>query len=177
MNEIIKTEESSILIHQNNWGSSHSLIDYSLTAITGQSNWCSDDIPNSNFSIYFPRNHIKITNYTFVTRFVDSADHPCNWKVEGSNDGNIWEYIDHKTNQKDLNGLGIMKTFEVQKPYTYKHFRFVQNGTNSRNYNYFSLGKIEIFGTLYGIGASKFMIRQVNNKRCSFTLFSVVYLS
>ena len=120
-NEYIKTEQSSQQIDDAKWGSSDALINYNLYKVEGQSNWCSQHIQDSSFTIKFPRNSVMITNYTFLTRNIDVQNFPVNWKVEGSN-GEGWTYIDHKYNYLELRGLSLIRTFNVKSPGKYKYF-------------------------------------------------------
>ena len=147
----VKTQNSSQQFDYVNWGSSDVLINYELYSSIGPSNWCSENDKDSFFILHFPKNSVKITNYTFVNRNHDKRNFPENWKVEGSNDGDDWEYIDHRIDYKELNDLGVMKTFQVNNPGKYKYFKFTQNGTNYSNQLYFTLGKVDIFGLLFGV--------------------------
>ena len=176
-NEYIKINQSSRQDDSSNWGSTDVLINYNLSKVEGQSNWCSQQIKNSNFTIFFPKNSVMITNYTFLTRNTDVQNFPSNWKVEGSNGGE-WTYIDHKINYLNLKGLSLMKTFSVQRPGKYKYFRFVQNGTNSNGRDYFSLGKVDIFGKLYDVNEAKeCTIKYKREKSNLSTLIQILLLT
>ena len=149
--QLVNIQHSSQQISSNEWGPSQSLINYSLVKAECQSNWCSESIENSNFTIKFTKHSIDITRYTFITRNILSAEFPMNWKVEGSNDDVTWEYIDHRLMQTDMSEVAKKKTYEVLGPGRYKYFRFVHNGTNSDGHWHFCLGKVDIFGKLYGV--------------------------
>ena len=84
--QLVNIQHSSLQIDPNNWGPSQSLINYSLVKAEGPSNWCSQNIENSKFTIIFSRHSIDITKYTLITRNTGSGDFPKNWKVEESND-------------------------------------------------------------------------------------------
>lgn len=148
-NNFIEMKNSTLQVDSQNWGSIYTIVNYTLYTSEGQSNWCSKNIPNSNFTMIFKGFSIRITNYTFTTRNYNANDFPMNWKVEGSNNGKDWIYIDHKIDQKSLLKLGATKTFGVEKTGRYSQFRFVQNGTTSNKCHFFGLGKIDLFGELY----------------------------
>ena len=170
---LVKTQNSTQQFDELNWGSSDVLINYELYASIGQNNWCSQRFDNSYFILYFPKNFVKIMNYTFVNRNYNKLNFPVNWKVEGSNNGNNWEYIDHRKDYRELNDLGVMKTFQVNSPGKYQYFRFMQNGTNYNSQLYFTLGKIDIFGMLFGVVDDEC---RYSNKRISLTKKSLIFM-
>ena len=173
---LVKIENSTHQVDGNNWRSAEALIRYDLYKSEGQSNWCSENMPSSYFILSFSRHSVEITNYTFITRNFLSSDFPKNWKVEGSNDPLNWQYIDHETDQNDLNQLSVTKTFKVRSPGRYKYFKFTHNGTNSVGNKFFCLGKIDIFGVLYNKGSDRDCTckRKLRENKLSMFIFIVL---
>lgn len=168
---LVKMENSTVQVDYMRWRDAEALIRYDLYKSEGPSNWCSENKPNSYFILSFSRHLIEMTNYTFITRNANEADDfPANWKVEGSNNKNDWQYIDHKTSQSALRQLSVMKTFKVQKPGKYKYFKFEHNGTGSGGRNFFCLGKIDVFGKLYGILPDKECSCMYKGRECKLIL-------
>ena len=149
-NNYIKLEASPKQNDTNNWSPIDIVIDYSKIEPATTNNWCSYDSPNSYFTLFFPKNSLKITDYTLVSRNNGQGSLLRTWKLEGSNDNSNWRYIDHINNDPDLVTPGTTKTFKVQKQGRYKYFKFTQNGTSAAENNHMCLCKVDVFGTLYG---------------------------
>lgn len=149
----VKIEASSRQDDNQNWGNADVLINYVKIKYEGQSNTCTKNQPNSFFILSFPRNTIRMTDYTLMTRTNYIDDMPTTWKVEGSNNYNSeeWEYIDHRIKSDSLLQLRTAKTFHVARPGNFRYFKFTHNGTNSVSRYFFCLGKIDIFGKIYGM--------------------------
>ena len=172
----VKIENSTLQVDYLDWRSAEALIRYDLYKSEGQSNWCSQDIPSSYFILSFFKYSVEITNYTFITRNYNIDHFPKNWKVEGANDGINWQYIDHETDQSDLSQLSVMKTYKVKSPGRYKYFKFEHNGTNSRGFNFFCLGKVDIFGKLYGARSDKECTSKRKGKENKLLIFILIVL-
>ena len=148
--EFIKIENSSRQNDSKNWGSADALIKYGDSGEYHSNTFCSMNLKNSFFILFFPENLVEITHYTFYSRNVAKQDMLQTWVVEGSNNKVRWNYIDHVVNDTDIIELGITKTYKVKRPGKYRYFRFLQNGTNSIGRDYMSLCKFDIFGSIFG---------------------------
>ena len=58
--DLVDVKGSSKCGNADNWNEAHVLVDYSRYKYEGMSNWCSEDIPNSNFTISFKKYQVKI---------------------------------------------------------------------------------------------------------------------
>ena len=129
-------------------------VDPSKTGTSTSDSWASTNTKNSNYSIFFPRHTLIITDYTLQTQSNHLKDHPKTWVLEGSKDGINWYEIDHQQNVQETNQ-------QIQYPYTvninktiktaYSHFRFTQTDVNHGKRDFFDIGKIEFFGKLIHI--------------------------
>ena len=126
-------------------------IDPSNTGPSMQNNWASKNLPNSYYSIYFPKHLIELTHYTLQTQTNHSLDTPKSWRLDGSIDGINWENIDIKSNvQETKNTQGYSYIVNVNKVVPkYSHFKFTQTDVNHSGINFFDIGKIEFFGKLF----------------------------
>lgn len=160
-----------------NWVKPAVLVDYKATTVIGQSNWCSINIANSNFTMSFRNNLIRITDYTLISRNFNPYDMPKNWVVKGSIDNKVWHYIDHRESEPSLKQGAATSTFHVKNPGTYSHFIFIQNGTNWNGRNFFTLGKVDLFGKIYDVeNLYKYLINHSCRRKESFTgVFLVIY--
>lgn len=125
--------------------------------------WSSDNTVNQWVKIDFKSMMIKITHYSIQTiSRTDSHSHLKNWVLEGTNAEGfspndvqkdipaiIWESIDNRENDQNLNGLNKICTYEA--PLSKKFFRYIRlkiTGPNhSGNYS-LALRRIEFFGTI-----------------------------
>ena len=146
---IVDVHGTTAVVDGQNWAQANILVDYSATAVKGESNWCSTNTVNSYFIIIFKQYLIHITDYTLISRNFNPYDMPKNWVVKGSKDNVNWEYIDHRISDANLKTGASIKTFHVNKQGKYTHFMFTQNGTNWNGRNFFTLGKVDLFGKVY----------------------------
>ena len=139
---------SSTFVETYKWGDALALINYDLSDTEPYNSWASDSVPKSNFTIYFYQNQLFITHYTVRSRTVNNKDMPRGWTVEGSNDNKTWSFVDEKSDINSLLTPKAIKTFEVDRPGTYRYFRFTQTQLNSLSRNFFSLSKVDFFGKM-----------------------------
>jgi hypothetical protein len=80
---------------------------------------------------------------------------PKNWVVEGSIDGQLWDELDRRENNSDLNSLYAVKIFPVSnsdsKSGPFRMIRLRQIGPNHANRHYLIFTAFEIFGSLIGL--------------------------
>jgi hypothetical protein len=74
--------------------------------------------------------------------------HPRAWVLEVSRDGNGWEEIDRRLGSDELNGAGKVATFGVSKRRRARSVRLRQIDRNHRGLRYFSIGSLEVLGSL-----------------------------
>ena len=129
-------------------------IDPSKTGTTANDNWASSDQKLSNYSVFFPRHALIITDYTLQTQSNHTSDQPKSWILEGSKDGLNWLEIDKKTGvteTKYQSKHSVFVNLNKQLNIAFSHFRFTQTDVNHNNGDYFDIGKLEFFGKLINI--------------------------
>ena len=96
-----------------------------------------------NITIEFVKAPIDIYAYSIKTLCFT----PQNLLIEGSNNGNSWNEIDHITSSMATNSI---ITNVCSKPGRYRIIRFTQIGKNIDNNNYrLHLAEIELYGSIY----------------------------
>ena len=174
--QIIKINSTPSEFETIKWGVIDAIIDYNKAIPNYLNNWCSQNIANSNFTIYFPRNKVQVTNYSILSRNIDLYSMLQTWKVEGSNNNETWSYIDHRINEKEITQLGVLKTYAAKNIGTYKYFRFTQNGTSTKQNNHFCLCKVDLFGVIFGnFPECSRPISRRNEMNCA--IFLIIFMS
>jgi hypothetical protein len=74
--------------------------------------------------------------------------HLKSWCLEVSDDGDLWTEVHRWTNNNDLNGPGLIGTFNVTKSVKSRFVRRRQIGKNHANHDFLCLSGFEIFGAL-----------------------------
>ena len=124
------------------------------------------------------KDYFLLKSYTFLTRYVNNNNHPCEWKVRGSNNGAIWENIDH-VETYELKGLSLRKNFAITKKIIpYKHIRITQIKSTEGDNLIFTFGALDFFGTYYQsayFGLSK--CSRKNNKYNPSSVFAFIFVS
>jgi hypothetical protein len=98
----------------------------------------------------FKERRIVPTHYTIRTN--DSGpggSHLKSWLVETSADGKTWREIDHKGNNKQLNGARFTGTFAVASGGECRFIRLVNIGRNHFGNDFLAISVWEIFGSLF----------------------------
>jgi hypothetical protein len=106
----------------------------------------SEDIPHkrNNWVCYnFKEMRIAPTHYTIRTYYLKS------WLVETSADGENWREVDHKENNKQLNGAFRTGTFALTGGGECRFIRLVNIGRNHNGNDILSISAWEIFGRLF----------------------------
>lgn len=117
-----------------------------------ESNYYAAKFGESNFWVCFDFKDmkIKLTNYS-IKSFASSIDgHLKNWVIEISNDGNVFKTIDSHSNNSELKGRLITKTFTIQSCVFARYYRLRHInefwGCDSKHSSGFA--KIEFYGEL-----------------------------
>jgi hypothetical protein len=111
-----------------------------------------EDIPHTrnNWICYdFKERRIVPTHYTIRTNESDlGLEHLKSWLVETSADGKTWREVDHKENNKQLNGTYFTGTFPVAGGGECRFIRLVNIGRNHLGNDSLRISAWEIFGSL-----------------------------
>lgn len=119
-----------------------------------KNSFASNQGENDYIIIDFKNRKVHPTHYQIRSRndFCNNY-HPCNWKIEGSVDGNNWKILDDQMNVKSLIGLNITKTFKIKTQLLFnecfKYLKITQTGKHSNRTNYLVFSAIEFYGYLY----------------------------
>jgi hypothetical protein len=113
--------------------------------------WYSKNRPNSWIQFDFMEHAFQLRHYTLKTFIGGSGSgHLKNWVVEGSNNLNVWDQIDRRDDNADLNDRERCHTFGCGAAGgLYRYIRLRQFGKNHGGSDFLFLGNIEIFGALY----------------------------
>ena len=111
--------------------------------------WISQNKPDQWIQFDFINKVVMLQHYTIKThRYSKGSCHLKSWKVEGSNDGELWEVIDKEDNDL-LNEENKEATFECQKKDgAFRYIRLLQTGPNHRGDHMLALTRIEFYGFL-----------------------------
>ena len=115
----------------------------------------SDNAKDTWLCYDFKDKRVSLTSYTLRSRFNGSKDahNLKSWVIEASNDGTMWEIIDQRDDNNDLNDRNVTHNFEIQSPQTAQAFRYVrlrQTGPNHYpgTFYFVNISSFELFGTL-----------------------------
>ena len=142
----VDVTSSSVYSTGKPWSVPRCLLNYDVETVDYSNNWCSENEPKSNFTIYFYQFQLYITHYAFQSRNIDPQNMPKTWELYGSNDNISWIFIDNIENIDNFLEASSIHNFEVKNPGKYRYFRFIQTGLNSDNKNLFCLHRAELFG-------------------------------
>ena len=139
--------------------------------------WLTENIKNSNFTIYFRKHKVKLESYSLLGRIKWEHNHPYHWVLEGTNDLINWEKIDEYndiTNPLSLSKYIHINTTNNDKFYSI--FRVTQIGKNTNTqelgFEYcFSFRAIDFYGTICQEKFPKFV-----TCKSSFFLFSFSFM-
>lgn len=110
--------------------------------------WCVD--LTEKYSLY-------LTHYSLRHGRQDGMYLLCNWRLEGSLDGKIWETLKEHENDTLLKRTPHQATWAVDGKFTsaFRYFRIYQTGQNtSKSFNLFLSG-IELYGVLIEVDVSQ----------------------
>jgi hypothetical protein len=88
--------------------------------------WMSENIKKSWIEIHFLSIEIEISKYRLKTGW-ESRFRPFGFKLEGSNDGSYWTFLDSRLDVFDSSDYGY---FSPQYGGRYSYFRFTQTFPN-----------------------------------------------
>ena len=90
---------------------------------------------------------IQVSSYSIQSASGNTI-HLKNWAIEVSDDGQKWQEIDRRTNNSELNGLGLKSRFDVNNPQK-KFYRYLQlRQTGEAWYRWIGFALIEFYGKL-----------------------------
>lgn len=140
MNTFIEVKSSSIEREDLKYKPENALI------MNEDSRFSTNNVPNSNFTIYFPRNIITVTHYSLRN---SSHTFCClkSWIIEASKDGKNWIEIDREENDENLH-QNSFHVFETKINVTAKYIRLTQIDTNWNNNSHLTFACIELFGAI-----------------------------
>ena len=102
----------------------------------------------------FCKRKVNLSSYTIRSNCCSACTwyHPKSWRIVGSNDGENWDVIDHRTNNSDLNGAHKQHRFECSNNSSnyYRYIRYIQEDiccNDSCKYSIY-LTCIEFFGSI-----------------------------
>jgi hypothetical protein len=74
--------------------------------------------------------------------------HTRSWRFQGSNDGSQWDTLDTRSDSDAIMGNDKEAVFSIVTDQWYRFFRIIVQGTNSSGDYFFSMQRIEIYGSL-----------------------------
>jgi len=106
--------------------------------------------PNNYIIIDFKDYSICCKKYTLRHTLSRDTEALRNWKFSGSNDNINWIDLKVHVNDASLTLKGTSKSWDIDSNSNsyFRYFRILQNGFNSSNNDYFSLGGVEMYGTI-----------------------------
>lgn len=112
--------------------------EYSTTTVTG-GGWVRSDLGagrSLTLDYYSYRYRNNVTTYS-----------PTGWTLSGSNDGTTWTAIDTRSGLTSALNLWVSTSVAGQTT-AYRYFRIQQSGNNNNGTTHFSIGELELYGTL-----------------------------
>lgn len=104
------------------------------------------DTANSYFDFDFKNNEIKPNHYCLRGREY-YANHPRNWKLLWSQDGETWDELDNQTNNPTIT-QGVWFDGAITATQFYKRCRLQMTGPDSNGSQILSLAEVEFYGTV-----------------------------
>lgn len=143
--------------------------------------WQSNSFENSSITLTLLRERLLISSYSLKSRTGWNKYTPFEWVLEGSNDQKNWVLIHHKLNGTELIESGSRGNWECTSSIPFNSFKLTQlheNRKNEERYKYmFTLGKIELFGTIFPNGPVTCYQRKRNEIGPHIILFLVINCS
>ena len=111
-------------------------------------NFCSANVGDFYFDIDLKADKNLILEAYSLKGRDWAANHPRNWKIQGSNGNDIWNDLDNKSGITSIN-QNTWYTASISASSTaYRFFRFLSTGASSSGDNVICLGEIELYGKL-----------------------------
>ncbi|OHS92924.1 hypothetical protein TRFO_40731 [Tritrichomonas foetus] len=128
----------------------YSVQSYQVINKDWNSSWSTKNIEGSWWKVDFKNRNVSLCAYSIKTGFGGvGSPHLRNWRMEGSVDDVVWEVIDDKKLNNDLDGPCYSHTWECTKSPPYRFIRLLGTGPNHYNNNQVFFSSIEFFGTVY----------------------------
>jgi hypothetical protein len=114
-----------------------------------KNSYTSAQIPGQWICYDFKEHSVTLTHYS-VRSFdgYSQCEHPKDWVLEGSLDGEWWVVLDRQNNSKALDGKERIGTFPISEPRELRMIRFRQTGPNHMGNEYLIISGFEVFGTI-----------------------------
>ena len=127
--------------------------DVPIHAVSFNQSCCfqTNNIENSFLRFDFKEHRVFPTNYTILSYAREKENHPKNWVIEGSNDGQHWAILDEEKDCTFLNGNSRVYTFSIQNE-NMQEFRYLQirqNGENCAGQHHLLFNSIEFYGDYF----------------------------
>jgi hypothetical protein len=90
---------------------------------------------------------VRVSNCTIRSQDWDQ-NHPVNWTLEGSGNGDAWIELDRRERSSELDGELRVATFEVARTMHARMVRLVGRGANTSGTRALVLSALELFGDL-----------------------------
>jgi hypothetical protein len=94
---------------------------------------------------------MNVSHYSLRSRAAGDGNHPMNWTLEGSLDGNNWIELDCRNDCRELVGQNLSATFSVSRREFVQQIRLRQHGKDSTGYGYLTVSAFELFGDVRNI--------------------------
>ena len=110
--------------------------------------FCSRSEPNSWICCDFRKRRVALVSYSIRSPRAPSC--PKSWVLEVSNDGIVWQVVDHRENNEHLKCACVTHNFDIRAPLR-ESFRFVRLRNTGKNHDandHLHLSSLELFGTL-----------------------------
>lgn len=134
---------------------SNSRFDYYAVDLNDENFYfCSDNKEDSWLQYDFKNFRVHPTHYSLRSsnHYSKGQYNLISWIIEGSNTGENWIELDSQSNVYDLDGINMVKTFEIKNPTkSNEFFRFLrirETGKDSYGDNYMLFSALEYFGSL-----------------------------
>jgi hypothetical protein len=104
--------------------------------------------PNPWVCYDFGDKRVRLSHYTIRSQDWDQ-NHPKNWNLEGSVDGDTWIELDRRERISSLDGELRVATFQVTKTADVRMVRLVATGLNTSGTRALVLSAMEVFGEVF----------------------------
>ena len=112
-----------------------------------KSHWVSENIPDQWIKIDLKSARLMVSGYSIKTyNYVAGGNHLRSWVLEGSADDVDWVELDRQQSTSDLNGKGLVKSYEVKMTGSYRYLKLTQTGKSHCDSDMMALTAIEFFG-------------------------------
>jgi hypothetical protein len=110
----------------------------------------SNNAANSWICYDFKKIEVTTTHYSILSLpyAASQSHHPRSWCLEVSIDRNSWTKIHQCSDNSDMNGSGLIGTYEVTRPVKCRFTRLRQIGKTHGGQGYLQINGFEVYGIL-----------------------------